>query len=981
MTATPKIYSETIKKNNEKIIYSMDDEEKFGPEFHKLNFTDAVHKFKALSDFRVKIAVIPDELLKKKYQINFATKDGMIPVNEKTRMAAIWHGLLYPDDDESNENLLQRVIVFFNRIDKSEMFAGDRSDPNNVMHSFVDIVEEYNKKVMKTSTKFTVDVKHIDGKDNAHFRRNRMKWLTKSNDEPFTCRLISNARCLSEGVDVPALDGVVFADPRQSVVDVVQSVGRVMRKFEGKKFGYVILPVAIPAGMAPHEAFNSNGPFKIVWQVLNGLRSHDENLAREINQLILDKTSNDPKEKKKNKTPRISISVLDNYWEDKDTLNNIMIDQIKTKLVEKVGDSYYYDKYGQHLGKVSKIVEKKMYANIENSSKYKSDLSKFHNELKQLVNSSVTEKDSIRIISQHIVLSQVFNQLFSNEFTSHNPISKVLDSVTKIFGMHEELEELEELGFYEDVKNEIKNITTRESRQNFIKIIYSNFFKSVIKNETEKHGIVYTPVEIIDFIIHSIEHILKIEFNSKFDARSVKVLDPFAGTGTFITRLLESNLIKNNLYEKYKHDLFANELILLAYYVSTINIETTFSNLYDGKYTPFTGVNYTDTLMLNARYRDDERHRTETTTLDTIFKSAHDRVREQKMTNVHVIMGNPPYSAVQENFNDNNANIKYPDLDQRIRDTYSKEVNTTNKDRLYDSYIRSIRWASDRIGESGIIAFVTNSSFLRSNIGAGIRACLTREFNNIWCYDLRGNQRTQGEISKKEGGKIFGSGSRAPVAIIILVKTSKNKQCTIQYKNIGDSIKREEKLEIIKNTKSIKNIKNWEIIKPDKHNDWLNQRNDKFENYIPIGDQNVRSNHEDYAIFKIYSGGVNTSRDVWVYNSSKNTLSKNMKHHIDYCNSQNLDNPKFNAKHAKWDGELSKKLKRLHKKPIFDTNKIRVALYRPFFKQFLYFDKIFNIRHYQISKFLPTENSKNIIICFSYKVPTNFTVFITNIIG
>ena len=273
MTATPKIYSETIKKNNEKIIYSMDDEEKFGPEFHKLNFTDAVHKFKALSDFRVKIAVIPDELLKKKYQINFATKDGMIPVNEKTRMAAIWHGLLYPDDDESNENLLQRVIVFFNRIDKSEMFAGDRSDPNNVMHSFVDIVEEYNKKVMKTSTKFTVDVKHIDGKDNAHFRRNRMKWLTKSNDEPFTCRLISNARCLSEGVDVPALDGVVFADPRQSVVDVVQSVGRVMRKFEGKKFGYVILPVAIPAGMAPHEAFNSNGPFKIVWQVLNGLRS------------------------------------------------------------------------------------------------------------------------------------------------------------------------------------------------------------------------------------------------------------------------------------------------------------------------------------------------------------------------------------------------------------------------------------------------------------------------------------------------------------------------------------------------------------------------------------------------------------------------------------------------------------------------------------------------------------------------------------
>ena len=434
------------------------------------------------------------------------------------------------------------------------------------------------------------------------------------------------------------------------------------------------------------------------------------------------------------------------------------------------------------------------------------------------------------------------------------------------------------------------------------------------------------PSEVIDFIINSVQHILKKEFNTEFNNRSVKVMDPFAGTGTFLTRLLESGFIQENIYEKYKHDLIANEMILLAYYIATVNIETTYQNLRKGnKYVPFEGINYTDTMKLNARYREDERHRAEFGTLDDDFKFAHRRIKLQRSSHIHVIIGNPPYSSGQSNYNEDNPNLKYDVLDERIDSTYAEKTTVHSKNAFYDSYVRSLRWASDRIGNSGIIAFVTNASFLKTETGQSIRASLENEFDYIWCYDLRGNQRTQGEISRKEGGKIFGSGSRAPVAIILLVKTTKNRKCIIKYHDIGNYITRERKLKIIQNTKSIQNIKNWNIIKPDKHNDWVNQRDDRFTEYLPMGSSKAKSGIGN-AIFKLYTSGLKSHRDVWVYNSSMK-IYKNMKLHIDYCNAQNLKhfNIKNNeSKKAKWSSEITDKLKK--NKPNFDVNKIRIAM-------------------------------------------------------
>ena len=523
MTATPRVYSDIIKAKMGKVIYSMDDESKYGPTFHNFSFSDAVRK-NILSDFRVKIAIVPPNVADRDLLQSVSENTGEIPLDERTLLASVWHGLNHPEDDESPK-LLQRVIAFANRIDRSLMFAGKITDGNDTNRSLESITGSLESK-WKTGNR--VEVEHVDGKTRAIDRRKHMHWLNESTNDPSTCRILSNARCLSEGVDVPALDGVIFLNPRKSKVDVVQSVGRVMRKSPGKQYGYVILPIALPPGRPYHESLDDNQTFKVVWQVLNALRSHDENFANEINQLILSRDT-----ERTTPTPRISISVLDgNYTEENPRTE--FFSKIRSKLVEKVGDIDYYDKYGQKLGRAASNIENIITSRMDNDI-VKREVSQLHNGLRDIINNSISEKEAIRVLSQHMVLSRVFDALFQGEFASHNPISVTLGDVVKKLKLDAELEPLEE--FYTEVGRELEGIKTREARQNFIKKIYENFFKSVAKKETEQMGIVYTPVEIIDFILNSVQVILESEFKTKFSDSSVKVLDPFTGTGTFLSKI------------------------------------------------------------------------------------------------------------------------------------------------------------------------------------------------------------------------------------------------------------------------------------------------------------------------------------------------------------------------------------------------------------------------------------------------------------
>lgn len=983
MTATPKIYGEAAKgaargrlakKRGKKegelgvtALYSMDDEKTYGPEFHKLGFVDAVHKHHALADFRVIIPMVSPEYMNTKLQQSMA-EDGAIPLSEQSLLAAVWHGLQYPDGEHGSRRLLQKVIAFTNRIDRSEMFAGVIPNKDNVDISFPTLVQRLSE--AKKEFDHSVAVRHIDGKKNALRRREEMRWLGESRNEPDTCRILSNARCLSEGVDVPALDGVVFLNPRESIVDIVQSVGRVMRKAPGKDTGYVVLPVAIPVGVNTTKALSSHPAFKTVWQVLNALRSHDESLAREINSLILDK-----KRRKGEITTRISASILDVKPHDKfSTLE--LFDKMKSTAVRKVGDIDYYNAYGRQIGEAAATVELRIRSMLETSATRRRELDEFHADLKSVINDSVTRDDAIKVIAQHVVLARVFDDLFKGEFTTHNPISKVLSFMAASFGLDVELTELE--AFYHSVKIEVQNVKTRAARQKFITTIYGNFFKSTSQKDADKHGIVFTPLEAVDFIIHSIEHILKTQFKTSFNERGVKVLEPFAGTGIFLTRLLDSGLISDNIYLKYRNDLFANEIMLLAYYISVVNIETTYSSLRRGqRYVPFNGMNYTDTLQQNPRHRHSVEHRQKQSTIVGMFKESHERIKQQKNSHVHVIMGNPPYSSRQDSHDDANPNTKYPIVDARITDMYAKNLNVQNKNSLYDSYIRAIRWATDRIGSSGIVAFITNASFLRSEVGSGMRASLIKEYDAVYCLDLRGNIRITGKTDNSEGENIFGSDSQTPVAITIMIKRPCKKNttqnATVYYKSIGNNLLQSDKITKLVNYRSIKNIHDWTIIIPDKYNDWLDQRSNEFYNYFLLGD---KDQHISNTIFHTYSLGIATHRDAWMYNKTHSVLIQNMTKHIEYCNTQNLNSFKIDPTSAKWSRDLIIKLKR--KKPKFDQKKIRMSLYRPFFKQWLYFDQTYIDEDYQIPHMFPNPSTQNFVICIPYKFSGDFSVIITD---
>ena len=650
--------------------------------------------------------------------------------------------------------------------------------------------------------------------------------------------------------------------------------------------------------------------------------------------------------------------------------------------VQKAFDKFSnYDeaikKFGNNLGDVIADTKNLVLKKIRNNKKYDVESAKFVMLCKEILNDTIDQSSVTNMLIQHIITARIFAMVYDYEFYNNNSIARELERLRDMLDIPEDVID------YTDIKLVAESITDNESRQEFIRNIYEMFYQKFDPKRADRDGIVYTPIEVVDFILNSVSHILQSEFNTDFSDDSVTILDPFTGTGTFLARLLGSGLLGDNIESKYQEDMFANELLLLAFYIATANLESTYSNIVNSeKYVPFEGVNYTDTFMMDPQYLKGKHHRQEATTLDKQFVDIQKRRQRQRKTNLHVIVGNPPYSIGQSNFNDQNQNISYPEIDTRIADTYIDKLKSINpklgaKNSMYDSYVRSLRWASDRIDESGIIGFVTNASFIRSEAAAGLRACLADEFTDVWVFDLRGNARTQGEERKKEAGNAFGGGSRAPVAITILVKNPGKKSHAIHYYDIGNYHSREKKLDITSTAGSIAGIKSWQEIKPDKHHDWLDQRTGNFTEYLPMGSKDAKAG-KGHAVFKNYWIGVATSRDVWAYNSSKKMLSKNMKMHMEYCNSQNPENPVMNPKKAKWSPGLSDRLQKYGKQK-FDKIKIRVSLYRPFFKQYLYLDKMFTHRPAIAWNVFPENDSANKVISVPYHANVEFSAVMTDV--
>ncbi len=999
MTATPRIYGNSAQATAEKdnvALCSMDDETLYGKNLFVLTFSEAVN-CRLLVDYKVIVLTVDEAHISQRLQSLLADENNQLKVDDAAKIVGCWKALSKQDQEvhlSDDDQHMHRAVAFCQVIEPQKNPKTHKVSSKNIANMFQAVVEAYQEQEEDRNT-LTCEAEHVDGSMNATEKEEKLDWL-KSETSDTTCRILSNVRCLSEGIDVPALDAVLFLTPRNSQVDVVQSVGRIMRNAPDKKRGYVILPVVIPTGVEPHEALNDNKTYRVVWEVLQALRSHDDRFDALINKLDLigrdnskmeviaitdtiqkkDKKTKASKNKKTGKNTHTIGVQAQKESNHQQTELQFKVGEIEralyAKVIQKCGNRNHWEDWAKDIGKIAKthITRITTIVSDPNNEKESTAFKAFADELRDDLNDSITDKEVIEMLAQHLITKPVFDALFEKySFANNNPVSQAMQKVLNVLQKHRLEKEADTLDkFYASVQMRAEGIDNAEGKQKIIVELYDKFFRNAFPKMTERLGIVYTPVEVVDFIIHSVNHILQKEFGQTLGSKGVHIVDPFTGTGTFITRMLQSGLIsKEQLPYKYKNEIHANEIILLAYYIATINIETVYHSLVGGEYEPFEGICLTDTFQL---YEKDD-------LISELLVDNSTRRTRQKDLDIRVIISNPPYSARQSSANDDAANVVYPNLDKSIRKTYATHSMAINKNSLYDSYIRAIRWGSDRIGKSGVLSYVSNAGWVDGNAADGLRKCLVEEFSNLYVFHLRGDIR-KNMLSKgraEEGGNIFGAGSMTGIAISVFVKNPKSKkQGQINYHDIGDNLSEEQKLTAISTLKSIAGIAEkdgWQSITPDKHNDWLKQRDDSFDAFIMMGD---KKNKRAKTIFKNYSNGISTNRDTWCYNFSASLLENNMKSTIAFYNNEvdryinakgkNIKASEFvsyDSKKIKWSSSLIPKLERQIKSE-FENKKISISAYRPFEKKWLYYDGMFNHRVSLMPQIFPNDTKENRII-------------------
>lgn len=1015
MTATPRLFDDQVKgqaAEHSAEIASMDDEAIYGPELHRLGFSEAVDKG-LLTDYKVVVLNVNQGAAVSTTR-RVTTESGCeVALDDVSRLIGCWNGLAKRSGSaqdsrqgfETNAKPMQRAVAFAKNINASLQVADMLP---KISKAFTEELHEksvVNDQIDQLNLDLSIAADHVDGSMNALARGKALQWL-KAPIPDNECRVLSNARCLSEGVDVPALDAVIFLHPRNSVVDVVQSVGRVMRKSEGKDYGYIILPIGVPAGVPAATALDDNQRFKVVWQVINALRAHDDSFNAMIHaaqlgaprgnteSLLPDNPSQSSNQPGENNRKRLEDKIIPAVVTDPSVvvepspepyqLPLFVFEEwqetLYTRIVDKVGERTYWEDWADDVATMAQAHITRINELLNNADeKLLAEFDKFVEGLRGNLNDSITRDDAISMLSQHMITAPVFDALFAeHDFAAHNPVSVVMQ--TMVDALSDKKLESETAGlekFYDSVRVRASEVTSAAGKQQVIRELYERFFQKAFRKQAEALGIVYTPVEIVDYILRAADYVSREHFGRGLTDRNVHILDPFTGTGTFMVRLLQSGLINpHDLARKYASELHATEIMLLAYYVAAVNIETTYHALEKERalreeqpepgYVPFDGIALADTFQV---YEEDDQLDLE------VFTTNNERIEKQKNTPIHIIVGNPPYSAGQTSANDLNANMKYPSLDHRIETSYADKSTATNKNSLYDSYLRAFRWATDRVTE-GVVAFVTNGGWLDGNTADGVRLSFAEDYSDIYVFNLRGNTRTSGEQARKEGGQIFGPGSRATIAIFVGVRTPGATGCRIHYRDIGDYLSAKEKLEIV--DKSTTDNTPWETITPNQYGDWINQRSDDFHTWPVVGDKKTP---DALRFFNNYSRGLSTARDAWCYNSTGHSVTGNIRRMLstygqalaEYqqssfaagrneasANEFLKAHPEHNdSREIAWDANLKMSLGRQQALE-FDPAAIRESLYRPFFRQKTYFDPALNQRRYQLPSLFPTPKHDNV---------------------
>lgn len=938
-TATPKLYGTDAKKKAEEnsiVISSMDDESLYGSVFYRLGFGDAI-SHDILTDYKLMVLAVDETVVQKDMQKSLADSENGLNIDDVGHIIGVWNGMIKRESfaDKVSGEPMKRAIAFSRTIEDSKRLS----------QQFENVVNDY----LNSDEGYSVNVRHVDGSMNALEKNEALDWLASDDIPEDSARILSNVRFLTEGIDVPNLDAIIFLSPRKSQVDIVQAVGRIIRKFESKEYGYIILPIVVPAGETPETILDNNKTYDVIWQVLNALRSVDERFEATVNKLELNKqkpkniqvigVGGAPDDPNFNdsyvKEPIVAYQTeLELEWE-------AVEGAIYGKIVQKVGDRRYLEDWSKDVADIARRHIQGIEFILEQNPDSQSAFDKFLHSLQHNINESIDQNQAIEMLAQHLITLPIFDALFGEySFVKNNPVSSAMELIVEElsqFGFEKEQKELQP--FYDSVRLRAEGIDNAQAKQKIIITLYDKFFSTGFKPTTERLGIVFTPVEVVDFIVKSVDVVLRKHFGKTLASENVHILDPFTGTGTFITRtlhylksLMDSGEITfNDILRKYTQELHANEIVLLSYYIAAINIEAVFDEINgDEPYKPFEGIVLTDTF---------ESTETEDTLDDSFFGTNDKRLKRQQEKPITAIIGNPPYSIGQNSQNDNNQNISYPKLDKRLADTYVAKSNAGLTKGLYDSYVKAFRWASDRLTNQGVIGFVTNGGYLNSNSTDGLRAGLYEDFNHLYIFNMRGNALGLGEIRKKEGGNVFGAGTRTSVAISILVKDGSDSH-ELHYHDIGDYLSQKEKLAIISEFADVSQL-DWQGIIPDENNDWLNQRDPNYQKYASLAGDST-------SVFNNNSMGILTSRDAWVYGYSKEKVAQNTERLVQNYNSElkRLENISGDERkellnrdnsYVNWSFRLEERI-RQNKDIVFNSSKIVKSLYRPFTKKWLYYD-------------------------------------------
>ncbi|MFD2674443.1 type ISP restriction/modification enzyme [Gulosibacter bifidus] len=995
MTATPRIYNDKVKnkaKEQDAVLASMDDETLFGKVLYRISFGEAVES-QLLTDYKVLVLGVSEDQVAGSFQKQMANHNHELTLPDVSKLVGCWNGLAKRESGKYAEGFgddiapMRRAVAFAKDIKASKQIASE----------FPALVHEHLQNVVNDdpTDDLAVQAMHVDGTMSSAERERMLDWLKEPPAETLSgapvARVLTNARCLSEGVDVPSLDAVLFLSARKSQVDVVQAVGRVMRRAEGKQCGYIILPIAIPASDSAHDALSHNKNYEVVWQVLQALRAHDERLDAAINQMaisgkapetIMVKTIDLAKKQRAPRRPGIGDDEFDPADRDEQTNDTAVAlfgadfeaewkDHIYAKLVEKVGDRLYWDDWARDIEVIAGRCITLIRAHLEGTRGAKGPFREFVRALGQTVNPEITDDEAIEMLAQHMITRPIFDAMFpEREFSAENPVSLKLNRVLDSFSENQAFEnELEQLGaFYASITERIRNLPDVRSKQSLLVLLYDRFFSKAFPKLADRMGIVFTPVEVVDYILRSADVMCQAVFGKSLSDEGVNILDPFVGTGTFITRLLQLGLIKpQDLARKFQHELFANEIVLLSYYIAAVNIESVYREvcadaglaedaIVASTAAGFPGISLTDTFAMTER---------ESEVAMGFFPENTERIETQLDSAINVIVMNPPYSVGQSSANDDNQNAKYPVLDAEIRNSYALRSTGGRKSQLYDSYFRAIKWATLRVKERGIIAFVSNNGFIDGNTADGVRLTWTEEFDEIFVFNLRGNQRTQGELSRKEGGKVFGSGSRTGVAITVLVKNGEGTPAgRVHYHDIGDYLDRETKLTALQVQSSIEGTE-FVRITPNDAGDWINQRDERFPSFTPL--INRAGDGFEQSLFRLSSLGLATNRDAWCYNFSRHAISTSVNRTIDTFNSCLADQQKIlDPTRIAWSGTLDTRLRK--QLPLDSrTGEIVTAAYRPFLAMHCYWDAALNHRQYRLPKLWPTAAQTNRAFCVNQR--------------